>query len=148
MAAIQCKAIRNLKMEPFTGQIMLTALAFAPYGWAFCDGSTLLISQYEALFALIGPNYGGDGISNFQLPDLRGAIPLGANSSAPTGPLYFIGQTGGSAINIPIANGTMANSGSRALTYPAANVPQSNLPPFVGLSYIICLNGIFPQRPD
>ena len=134
-------------MEPFTGQIMLTALAFAPYGWAFCDGSTLLISQYEALFALIGPNYGGDGISNFQLPDLRGAIPLGVNFSN-TGSNYYIGQTGGSASHMPFATGTMANSGNRALTYPAANVPQSNLPPFVGLSYIICLNGIFPRRPD
>jgi microcystin-dependent protein len=72
MAAIQLKAIRNLKMEPFTGQIILTALAFAPYGWAFCDGSTLLISQNEELYALIGPNYGGDGISNFQRHDLRG----------------------------------------------------------------------------
>jgi microcystin-dependent protein len=134
-------------MEPFTGQIMLTALAFAPYGWAFCDGSILSINQYADLNALIGTNYGGDGVSNFQLPDLRGAIPLGINFSN-TGPNYFIGQTGGSATHMPFSTGVIANSGSRALTYPAANVPQSNLPPFVGLSYIICLLGIFPQRPD
>jgi hypothetical protein len=148
MAPIHPKAFRRQKMEPFTGQIMLTALAFAPYGWALCDGSILSINQYAGLYALIGTNSGGDGVSNFQLPDLRGAIPLGINSFSLNGPPYFWGQIGGSATNIPFSTGVIANSGNRVLTYPEGNVPQSNLPPFVGLSYIICLNGIFPQRPD
>ncbi|MBI1494839.1 phage tail protein [Halocynthiibacter styelae] len=63
-------------MEPFIAQIMIFGGTFAPRGWAFCDGQLLPISSNEALFSLIGTTYGGDGRTNFALPDLRGRAPI------------------------------------------------------------------------
>jgi microcystin-dependent protein len=63
-------------MEPFLGQITLFPFNFAPRGWAFCQGQLLPLSQNTALFSLLGTYYGGDGKSNFALPDLRGRVPL------------------------------------------------------------------------
>lgn len=63
--------------EPFIGQIMLFGGTFAPKGWAFCDGSLLAIQTNSALFAILGTTYGGNGVSNFALPDLRGRTPIG-----------------------------------------------------------------------
>lgn len=60
----------------YIGEIRMFGGAFAPVNWAFCDGSTLQISGNEPLYSLIGTTYGGDGISNFKLPDLRGRLPL------------------------------------------------------------------------
>jgi microcystin-dependent protein len=62
--------------EPYLGQLATFGFQFAPRGWAFCNGQLLPISQNSALFALIGTYYGGDGISTFALPDLRGRIAL------------------------------------------------------------------------
>jgi microcystin-dependent protein len=79
---------------PFVGQVRIFAGNFAPVGWAFCDGQLLAISQYETLFNLIGTTYGGDGVTTFALPDLRGRVALGTG----TGPglsSYSIGQQGG-----------------------------------------------------
>ncbi len=63
-------------MEPFIAQIMMFGGNFAPRGWAFCNGQLLAISQYAALFSLIGTTYGGDGRTTFGLPDLRGRAPI------------------------------------------------------------------------
>ena len=60
--------------NPFIGQITLFPYNFAPVGWAFCAGQLLPISQNTALFSLLGTQFGGDGKSNFALPDLLGAI--------------------------------------------------------------------------
>ncbi len=57
--------------EPFIGEISMFAGNFAPRGWAFCDGATLPISNNQALFSIIGTYYGGDGRTNFKLPDLK-----------------------------------------------------------------------------
>ena len=65
-------------MEPLIGMIVLFAGNFAPRGWAFCDGSLLSISQYQALFSILGTTYGGNGQTTFALPDLRGRVPLSA----------------------------------------------------------------------
>ena len=67
---------------------------FAPQGWAFCDGTILSISENEALFALIGTTYGGDGQSSFALPDLRGRVPIHQGNLG--GNNYVLGQQGGS----------------------------------------------------
>jgi microcystin-dependent protein len=64
-------------MEPFVGQITLFPFFFAPKGWALCEGQLLPISQNAALFSLLGTYYGGNGVSNFALPDLRGRVPVG-----------------------------------------------------------------------
>jgi microcystin-dependent protein len=62
-------------MEPFIAQVQLFAFNFAPRGWAACEGQLLPINQNQALFALIGTNFGGDGRVTFALPDLRGKAP-------------------------------------------------------------------------
>jgi microcystin-dependent protein len=64
-------------MEPFVGQITLFPFFFAPRGWALCEGQLLPISQNAALFSLLGTYYGGNGVSTFALPDLRGRVPIG-----------------------------------------------------------------------
>jgi microcystin-dependent protein len=63
-------------MEPFLAQIIMFGGNFAPRDWAFCDGQLLPISQYTALFSLLGTTYGGDGRTTFGLPDLRGRFPM------------------------------------------------------------------------
>lgn len=63
--------------EPILGEIKMFAGNFAPTGWAFCQGQLLPIAQNQALFALLGTTYGGDGRTTFALPDLRGRVPVG-----------------------------------------------------------------------
>jgi microcystin-dependent protein len=79
---------------PFVGEILVVPYNFAPQGWAFCDGSILAISQNEALFNLIGTTYGGDGVSTFALPDLRGRTAVHMGQGPGLSP-YIIGQSGG-----------------------------------------------------
>ena len=62
--------------EPFLGEIRLMSFGSAPRGWALCNGQLLPINQNQALFALLGTNYGGDGRTTFALPDLRGLVPM------------------------------------------------------------------------
>jgi microcystin-dependent protein len=62
---------------PFIGEIRLLGCNFAPQGWQVCDGRLLAISEYDTLYVLIGTTYGGDGVTTFGLPDLRGRLPLG-----------------------------------------------------------------------
>jgi microcystin-dependent protein len=63
--------------QPFLGEIRMFAGSSAPEGWRVCDGSALDVDDYSELFALIGTTYGGDGVSAFHLPDLRGKLPVG-----------------------------------------------------------------------
>lgn len=62
--------------EPFLGEIRMMSFAFAPQGWAVCNGQLLPINQNQALFSLLGTTYGGNGTINFALPDLRGRAPM------------------------------------------------------------------------
>jgi microcystin-dependent protein len=78
---------------PFVAEVRPWACNFAPRGWAFAAGQILPIQQYTAVFALIGVYYGGNGTSNFQLPDLRSRVPIHYGTS-PFG-TYVIGETGG-----------------------------------------------------
>ncbi|RUL63399.1 phage tail protein [Dyella dinghuensis] len=71
--------------EVFIGQVMLSGYNFAPRGFALCNGQTLPIAQNNALFALLGVQFGGNGVSTFMLPDLRGRTPLGSNANYPVG---------------------------------------------------------------
>lgn len=66
-------------MDPYIGQIQLFAFNFAPSGWLPCQGQQLQIAQNQALYALIGITYGGNGSTYFNLPDLRGAEPVPGN---------------------------------------------------------------------
>ena len=62
--------------EPYLGEIRCFGFNFQPNGWAFCNGQLVSISQNEALFAILGTTYGGDGVTNFALPNLQGRIPM------------------------------------------------------------------------
>lgn len=80
--------------SPYIGEILLVPYNFAPAGWLLCQGQLLSISQNTALFSLLGTTYGGDGISNFALPDLRGRSPIGFGQG-PGLQTYIEGQSGG-----------------------------------------------------
>jgi microcystin-dependent protein len=80
--------------DAFMAEIRIVPFSFAPTGWAFCDGQHLSISQNSALYSLIGTSYGGDGITNFALPDLQGSLPVGAGQGAALSN-YDVGQAGG-----------------------------------------------------
>lgn len=77
--------------DAFVGEIRLVGFTFAPTGWAFCRGQLLPISQNTALFSLLGTNYGGDGISNFGLPDLQDKTVLGTDQNG----AYPVGTSAG-----------------------------------------------------
>jgi microcystin-dependent protein len=81
--------------QPFIGEIRMFAGNFAPTGWALCNGQLLSIAQNDALFALIGTTYGGNGQTTFGLPDLRGRIPVHQGAGAGLSN-YLVGQAGGS----------------------------------------------------
>lgn len=171
-------------MEPYLGEIRLFAGSFAPVGWAFCNGQQLAISEYDALFALIGTTYGGNGQTTFAVPDLRGRWPVGTGS-APHGSV-ILGEQGGSEqvtltvqqipnhTHVPLGAVAAATTGDpsgavwAASTGPAFAVPDGsvlpttlaadamapaggsqpheNLPPYLAVSHIIALNGIFPSQ--
>lgn len=84
-------------MDPFVAEIRILPFNFAPKGWAFCDGQILPLSQNTALFSLLGTTYGGDGKSNFALPDLQGSVPVhvGGNQPGPGLDFYDLGETSG-----------------------------------------------------
>jgi microcystin-dependent protein len=81
--------------DPFVAEIRIFPFNFAPKGWAWCQGQLLPLSQNTALFSLLGTTYGGDGKSNFALPDLEGRAPMHPGQG-PGLSLYDLGQTGGS----------------------------------------------------
>ncbi len=112
----------------YIGQIMAFGGNFAPQGWAFCDGSLLPISQYDALFSLIGTTFGGDGQTTFALPDLRGRAPL-HQGQGPGLSNYVLGQSGG-AQEVTLTVGqlpshshpAMGNSGAGTSASPSGAV--------------------------
>ena len=81
--------------DPFVAEIRIFPFNFPPRGWAWCDGQLLPISQNTALFSLLGTTYGGDGRSNFALPDLQGSAPMHPGQG-PGLSLHYLGETGGS----------------------------------------------------
>ncbi len=81
--------------DPFVAEIRIFPFNFAPKGWAWCDGQLLPLSQNTALFSLLGTTYGGNGKSNFALPDLQGRCPMHPGQG-PGLSLHDLGETGGS----------------------------------------------------
>src|SRR5881628_1863964 len=82
-------------MDPFVAEIRIFPFNFAPRGWAWCDGQLLPLSQNTALFSLLGTTYGGDGKSNFALPNMQGNAPMHPGQG-PGLSLHDLGETGGS----------------------------------------------------
>jgi microcystin-dependent protein len=148
-------------MDPFVAEIRIFPFNFAPKGWAFCDGQILPLSQNTALFSLLGTTYGGDGKSNFALPDMQGNAPMHPGQG-PGLSLHDLGETGGSDIvtllesEIPSHSHTMmAFTGLGNRLTPAANsiaretgatsfVPSTANPPLVTMS----ANAVTPAGGD
>src|SRR2546423_2022648 len=111
--------------EPFLSEIRIMSFGFAPKGWALCNGQLLPINQNQALFALLGTTYGGDGRVNFALPNLQGRTPIHFGNG------FNLGQTGGEEAHtlkmqeMPAhTHQLMAASGTAATTpVPIANPP-------------------------
>jgi len=151
-----------MPLDPFIGEIQMFAGNFAPRGWALCNGQLLPIVTYQSLFSIIGTSYGGDGMTTFGLPDLRGRVPIHVGSG-PGLSTYTLGQKGGSEstthahsttdevhshelIGAPGGSGLAATTVARASSGVAStNIP--NQPPFLSINFIIALEGIFPPRP-
>jgi microcystin-dependent protein len=178
-------------MEGYVSEIRLFAPNFAPRSWAFCYGQILSISTNQALFSLLGTNYGGNGIQTFALPDFRGRAPMGTGQATSISS-FVLGQVSGtnsvtaSVLNLPghthpgkgslaiaaysdagdkgsptdnslasLANlysNKVSDTTMRPMT-PVITIGTTgnNLPipiqqPYLGLNYIICLQGIFPSR--
>jgi microcystin-dependent protein len=114
--------------EYFIGEIRMFGGSFAPMDWAQCDGQTLSISQNDVLYSLIGVTYGGDGINNFKLPDLRGRVPIHMGTG--TGlTSRIIGQSFGTEAvtlqpgNLPShTHALYANSAAGTTNIPAGNM--------------------------
>lgn len=118
-------------MDAYLGQIRLFAGNFAPNGWAICDGSSLKIADYQALYVLLANTYGGDLVTYFNLPDLRGRLPLHVGQQ-PAGTInYTLGQAvGAEAVTINSATLPAHTHGISATTSAAtgnAPLPDSLL---------------------
>lgn len=107
--------------SPFLGEIRAVGFNFAPTGWATCSGQILAISQNTALFSLIGTFYGGNGTSNFQLPNLQGRVVIGAGSGPGLSPYDLGEQVGTESVTllqseIPAHNHNVSASAASATT--------------------------------
>jgi len=162
--------------EPYLSEIRIFSFNFAPKGWAFCNGQLLPINQNQALFALLGTTYGGNGQTTFALPNLRGRVPIHMGNG------HTLGEAAGStsvtvniqqlpthihALQATNNNGAVGNPTGAFLggvnnmyldptsltTMAPGSVssvggsqPHNNMMPYLTLNFIIALQGIFPSR--
>ncbi|MGE5396789.1 MAG: phage tail protein [Chitinophagales bacterium] len=119
--------------DPYLGEIRMFAGNYAPLDWALCNGQLLNISQYSALFSLIGTYYGGDGTTTFALPDLRGRVPVG-QGQGPGLTNRTMGQMDGAeTVTLTVSNlpthshAVMVNNSAGTLSSPSDAVWASNV---------------------
>lgn len=136
--------------DPFVAEVRMAGFNFAPSGWALCNGQLLPISQNTALFSLLGTIYGGNGKTNFALPDLQGRAPI-QHGQGPGLSDYFIGDSGGAATvtllesEMPAhAHGYMASDNVGERNNPAGNLYA---PPDSGRIYAAPGN-LAPMSPN
>jgi microcystin-dependent protein len=160
---------------PYVGEIRMFGGNFAPAGWAFCNGQTMSIAENSTLFNLIGTTYGGDGVQTFNLPDLQGRLPVHIGNGFVQGQRageenhtlnvqeipnhsHTVSAKGQATTN-SVSGGVYAGGGLKAYkAAPAATMnpavvqnnsggqPHQNMMPFVVVSFIISLFGVFPSR--
>ena len=148
-------------MEAYIGMIALFPFNFVPRGWHACDGAILNVNQHTALFSLLGTAYGGNGTTNFALPDLRGRSPIGVGQSPSLGSQTKLGEAhGANTVTLPKKTITLvqpqkaAAEGEHAheelppvpTEVTAVSGPVSIANPTLGLQWCICLEGIYPER--
>jgi microcystin-dependent protein len=160
--------------EPFLGEIRAVSFNFAPPGWVLCDGQTLSIQQYSALFSVLGTTYGGNGVTTFGLPDLRGRVPVHPGNA------IMLGGRGGEATltltvaEMPAHAHILAGASGKGQTNPAerglasaamytqstgstapmgaatsttgGSQPHDNMQPYLTVNFIIATQGVFPTR--
>lgn len=169
---------------PYIGEIRMFGGTFAPVDWALCNGQFLAISDYAALFNLIGTTYGGDGQNTFAVPDLQCRVPV-HQGQGPGLSNYVLGQKAG-AETVTLTLGQLASHTHQAMgssassnlqSNPAGNTwavnadqsfgpgtsanatmntasigntgnnqPHDNMDPFLAVTFIIALNGIYPSQ--
>ena len=162
--------------EPFLSEIRIFSFNFPPKGWAFCNGQLLPINQNQALFSLLGTTYGGNGQTNFGLPDLRDSAPISFGNGHTLGEkagttavtinqqsmpqhIHFenasnnAGTTNVAAGNFLAAVASFYHAPSNLQTINPATVTNTggsqahtNQQPYLGLNFCIALQGIFPSR--
>lgn len=114
--------------EPFVGQIICLGCSFAPVNWLDCNGQLLPISQYDVLYALLGTTYGGDGVSTFGLPDLRGRAPVHAGQGQGLSPRFMGEAAGSTAVTLTAATMPAHTHAAATVAQPADQaVPAANL---------------------
>jgi microcystin-dependent protein len=160
--------------EPFLAELRLMSFNFPPKGWAMCNGQLMPINQNQALFSLLGTTYGGNGQTNFALPDLRSRAPMHmgngftlgqrfgeeshtvtlqemathnhfVNASSSNGDRADIGIMGG----LSEAYGDYANVTTlhpATVTNTGGSQPHNNLQPYIVLNWCVALQGIFPSQ--
>ena len=138
-------------MDPFVAEIRIFPFNFAPTGWAWCDGQTMPISQNTALFSLLGTTYGGDGVTTFALPDLRGKVPMHPGQGPGLSP-HDLGEHGGSEAvalqesEIPAhAHSLTASSSDGDLTIPT---PQRVLAKSIGQNLYASTSSLTSMAPS
>lgn len=159
--------------SPFLGAVIPFAGNFAPLGWAFCHGQIVSIAENSALFALLGTTYGGDGVTTFGLPDLRGRAPVSVGMGPGLSTNYALGQMNGAetvslnANQMPthehdlpnvklratgalktglVEGGSLGTNGNITYTNTGSTQAHENMQPFLAMNYIIAMEGIFPSR--
>lgn len=112
---------------PYLGQVEAFAFGFAPKGWAICAGQTMAINQNQALFALLGTTYGGDGIRTFLLPDLRSRVAMGQGNGSGLTP-RTIGEVGGEENHTLLSTETPGHSHPLMTAAKAATATNADAP--------------------
>jgi microcystin-dependent protein len=132
--------------EPFLGEIRLFAGNFNPRGWALTNGQILAISQNTALFSLLGTTYGGNGQTTFALPDFRSRMPL-HQGQGPGLSQRVLGEQGG-AESLSFSSRSLPSAPPNPVVSASVSFrPQvQTVSPFLVLTFIIALQGIFPSR--
>lgn len=162
--------------EPFLAELRVFSFNFAPKGWATCNGQLLPINQNQALFSLLGTTYGGNGQTNFALPDLRGRVPMHAGAGYARGERPGAGSVTltqaqmpahGHVLNATTASadrstpadglfapnpdrygttGTLTTLSPASVTSAGGSQPHTNVQPSLALTLCIALQGIFPSQ--
>ncbi|MFD0588767.1 phage tail protein [Paenibacillus sp. GCM10027627] len=109
-------------MDPYIGEIRMFAGNFAPKDWAICAGQLLPIQRYTALFSILGTMYGGDGKSNFALPNLQGTAPMGQGQGLGLTPRYVGEQVGSSTVALQASEMPMHNHIPNCSSNPGADI--------------------------
>jgi microcystin-dependent protein len=162
--------------EPFLGQLMLASWNFAPRGWTMANGQLLAINQNQALFSLLGTTFGGNGLQNFALPSLQGRAPVHQGNGFSMGQMggeeahtinssetpthTHLATAIGTATGGDPAGGYLGGGGAPVFAPPASaapmisatittvggSQPHENRQPYLVMTWVIALQGIFPSR--